>query len=555
VSVRQPGGAEVGYAYDEAGNRTAVVTPGGQTAYTYDAAHRLVALQDAAGRRTTFALDAEGNRTEVRYGNGVQILQSYDSRNRTAAIAHAIDGTPIGSYAYVRGPAGHIVREVDGEGRQREYRYDPSFRLLEERTIPPGGGPAASVRYTYDAAGNRLSRIDDGGETTYAYDANDRLSTVTAGSGSTVLTHDANGNVVARASGGTATAYEYDALNRLTRVVTPAGEATDFTYDGLDNRVRRSGPGGVTEFLVDPFGAGGLAQVLHETDSARGTTDYVYGGGLISQEREGAVAYHLQDTHGSTRRLTDSAGRVTDTYDFDAFGNLTGRTGTTPNAYLYTGQQLDGTLGLYYLRARYYDPALGRFLTMDPAPGDLLSPETLHRYVYATGDPINRQDPSGRTSLSEIQAVQVNQGILATQALPNFSLVMTRFVGQALTAPARNVVTKALSMIVELRPLMQAAPQVVNRVVLRETREVILSVVKNSRDRCLLVKAMPFAIHLIPEIAANLIGSGGPVGNPNAMQGLSSAGGTVVVIEVDQAAKQTARSIFATLQAEFCRGL
>jgi hypothetical protein len=66
---------------------------------------------------------------------------------------------------------------------------------------------------------------------------------------------------------------------------------------------------------------------------------------------------------------------------------------------------------------------------------------------------------------------------------------------------------------------------------------------------------MPFAIHLIPEIAANLIGSGGPVGNPNAMQGLSSAGGTVVVIEVDQAAKQTARSIFATLQAEFCRGL
>jgi RHS repeat-associated protein len=85
-----------------------------------------------------------------------------------------------------------------------------------------------------------------------------------------------------------------------------------------------------------------------------------------------------------------------DTYDYDAFGNKVNSTGTTPNNYLYRGEQYDPDLGLYYLRARYYNPMTGRFVSMDPENGIVTDPRTLHKYLYANGDPINRIDPTGR---------------------------------------------------------------------------------------------------------------------------------------------------------------
>jgi RHS repeat-associated protein len=72
------------------------------------------------------------------------------------------------------------------------------------------------------------------------------------------------------------------------------------------------------------------------------------------------------------------------------------RTGSTPNNYLYRGEQFDADLGLYYLRARYYSPITGRFLTRDPIGREILAPEKLHKYSYAGADPVNRSDPSGK---------------------------------------------------------------------------------------------------------------------------------------------------------------
>ena len=87
---------------------------------------------------------------------------------------------------------------------------------------------------------------------------------------------------------------------------------------------------------------------------------------------------------------------ATDTYEYDAFGNQITHTGTTPNNYLYRGEQWDPDLGLYYLRARYYNPLTGRFMSRDPNEGKRFHPETLHKYLYAGGDPANAVDPTGR---------------------------------------------------------------------------------------------------------------------------------------------------------------
>jgi RHS repeat-associated protein len=94
--------------------------------------------------------------------------------------------------------------------------------------------------------------------------------------------------------------------------------------------------------------------------------------------------------------LTNATGVVTDAYDYDAFGKKVNLTGTTPNEFLYRGEQYDPDLGLYYLRARYYNPATGRFLNRDPEDGNPVDPKTLHKYLYADGDPVNGLDPTGR---------------------------------------------------------------------------------------------------------------------------------------------------------------
>ena len=92
---------------------------------------------------------------------------------------------------------------------------------------------------------------------------------------------------------------------------------------------------------------------------------------------------------------------VTDTYDYDAFGNLISRFGTTPNNYLYSGERFDSDLGAYHLRERYYNPQRGRFLTIDPFAGFTDLPRTLHKYLYVGADPVNYIDPNGLTETTE----------------------------------------------------------------------------------------------------------------------------------------------------------
>ena len=88
---------------------------------------------------------------------------------------------------------------------------------------------------------------------------------------------------------------------------------------------------------------------------------------MLAQTRGGATSYSLLDGQGSVRALTNGSGGITDQYTYDAFGNLQSSSGSTTNPYRYTGQQFDSLTGLYDLRARYYDPTVGRFTSRDTA--------------------------------------------------------------------------------------------------------------------------------------------------------------------------------------------
>ncbi len=155
------------------------------------------------------------------------------------------------------------------------------------------------------------------------------------------------------------------------------------------------------------------AQVLQELESGTTTVDYSYGLDLISQSRGAETRFYQYDGLGSTRQLSDSTGTITDSYDYEAFGEGLNQTGTTENDYRFTGEQYDQGLGQYYLRARYYDPHTARFTQMDSWMGNNSDPQSLHKYLYAETDPVNNIDPTGKFSLGEGIGVIRTIGILA----------------------------------------------------------------------------------------------------------------------------------------------
>jgi RHS repeat-associated protein len=412
VVVRQPDGLEIRYAYDSVGNRTAVTTPAGTTRFAYDAANRVSTVDDAAGNRVAFTYNAVGKPTHVEYPGGLSSDFSYDNLNRLTQVLHHRHGTPVASYAYSLGLGGERLQVREGSGRQVDFSYDALGRLVRESVA--GGGPAATTEYSYDAVGNRVMRVGSAGVLAYSYDGNHRLTTA----GPATFAHDANGNLTARTVAGARTAYSYDVRGHLRQVTTPAGAVTRYSYDALGQRVQRVSPTATTNFLVDPADPSGLSQVLLESDgNGQTTTAYVQVGLVpLSQLHGGQTSFRLTDGQSSTRLLVDSSGSVTDTFTYDAFGNLDSRTGTTPSAFTFNGQEFDAASGFYNLRARQYDPLTGRFTSTDPFPGTEDLPVTLHPYLYARNDPVNFSDPSGETTLTEVMFVANAVLTLATTA-------------------------------------------------------------------------------------------------------------------------------------------
>ena len=176
---------------------------------------------------------------------------------------------------------------------------------------------------------------------------------------------------------------------------TIGADVVTYSYDHDWRRVAEDVNGTVTNYLWDEYSSYG--DILLEYNSAAVLNRYVYGADSLIAQTSPAVSYYLSDALGSTRLLTDATGTVTDTYTYDAFGEIDTQSGTSDNAYLYTGQRYDSLTDQYYLRARQYDPGLGRFLSRDPWPLDYQNPVELNRYVYAAANPVMWSDPSGYT--------------------------------------------------------------------------------------------------------------------------------------------------------------
>ncbi len=396
LSKQTPQGT-LDYTYDAAGNLASMNSSnadGVSINYTYDVINHLESVVDnrLATGTTSYNYDAIGNALSSTEANGVQSAYVYDMLNRLTQLTHSKAGT-LASYAYTLDQTGRRLSVTENNGRAVNYAYDALYRLTNETVT---GNPVASgngsVGYVYDAVGNRLSRISNLAailSATSAYDANDRLTTDS---------YDANGNT--RSASGRS--YTYDFENRIKSM---NNGAVRVVYDGDGNRVSKTVGAVTTTYLVDDLNPTGYSQVVEEVVDGNVQRIYTYGHRLISQRQQESgswqVSFYVLDGHGNVRMLTDGNGVVTDTYTYDAFGVLISSTGATRNNYLYYGQQYDPDLGIYYKRARYYSQDRGRFMTMDPYPGKLSRPHTLHKYSFTGADPVNKIDPCGKAETLE----------------------------------------------------------------------------------------------------------------------------------------------------------
>jgi RHS repeat-associated protein len=264
-------------------------------------------------------------------------------------------------------------------GITENYSYDALYELTQ---VTQGNTPTES--YTYDLVGNRLSSI---GVPLYNYNSSNELTSNSLGNS----TYDNNGNTLTDPSG---IQYTWDFENRLVQAVVPGtnGGTTAFKYDPFGRRIQKSGPLGLTNYVYDNDAT------IEELDGAGGILSrYTPGQGIdepLAQLHSGTTSYYNADGLGSITSLTNTSATAVATYGYDAFGNLSASTGSLTNPFRYTGREFDSETGLYYYRARYYDPISARFISEDPSGfggGDDF-------YVYTDENPATLNDPLGLQS-------------------------------------------------------------------------------------------------------------------------------------------------------------
>jgi len=256
------------------------------------------------------------------------------------------------------------------------YTYDPTYELTQVTQ-----GTNTTESYSYDPVGNRLSSL---GVASYAYNNSNELTSTPT----TTYTFDNNGNTLSKTDSTGTMTYAWDYENRLTSVtLSGSGGTVSFKYDPEGRRIYKSSSLGTSIFAYDGN------NIIEETNSSGAVVSRYSQGPKVDEPfaelHGGATNYYETDGLGSVTSLTNAAGAFAQTYAFDSFGKQTTSSGSATNAFHYTAREFDSETSLYYYRARYYDTQTGRFLSEDLIAADV------NYYRYVTNRPTLESDPSG----------------------------------------------------------------------------------------------------------------------------------------------------------------
>ena len=432
------------YSYDSAGNKSAFAVKVGDDTklslhYSYDGESKLTAVTDEKGSQVVgYSYDADGNLAERTVsGNNQTTTYTYDYQNRLTAMKNQTGRAGVISEYLLEYLANGQKSEetsdvMDKDGKKSHktatYTYDLLGRIQKETKTG-----SEDISYTYDCNNNRKEMRVGNKVTAYRYNKNDELlrtdtlNTGTEEDSVVIYKYDKNGNQLATVnrheipSDKKDSTYvdidvtlgdnrlnenvvnHYNALNQLTQTLTKNYKVS-FTYDAGGLRTSKTVNGEKTVFVWDgdqlvlELSGGGRVQRRYIRGNDRG-----YGGNLVYSDRgednasgrEDGKLYYVTDPHGNVVQLTDEKGEVVRTYEYDSFGNEVNPDNKDDNPFRYCGEYYDKETGEVYLRARYYQPGAGRFLTRDTYTGEEDDPLSLHLYTYCGNDGVNAWDPSG----------------------------------------------------------------------------------------------------------------------------------------------------------------
>lgn len=430
------------YQYDALGRVTSVSEDAGTTTYAYDALDRVTGVTGPTGN-VGYEYDNAGNLAQVTYPSGRTVDREYDAMGRLTNLSTSDVGTISFGWS-----ADGLLSNVDMPNSvDTDYEYDDAGRLatqstssasssvldldygytaaglLDSRTTTRAGGVPSTESVTWDAAGrmstissmvsalpvkytaaSAVTRTDDGSALTWATDRS--LESVTRGTEVTSFEADDLGRRTSATVGddaATTVSYSWDQLGQLTGI-SDASSSTDTDYSyalglRIGATVTRGSASATSPYQWDTVSA--VPLLLSD-----GTDEFIYGVGSspVAQvdSTTGGVTFLTADALGSTRAATDESGAVVGTWDYSAFGLVTAGSGGVADdgagvtRFLFAGEYRDDS-GLYYLRARFYDPATASFLSVDPAFGI-----SGCAYGYASGNPLQLVDPLGLFSLSSV---------------------------------------------------------------------------------------------------------------------------------------------------------
>jgi len=286
--------------------------------------------------------------------NSVSTLYAYDSLSHLTSVLHQLSGSTIDGAAYTLDNAGNRTAKTDElAGVTSNYSYDAIYELTG---VTQGSNTTES--YTFDPVGNRLSSL---GVSPYSYNTSNELTSTPTAS----YTFDYNGNTLTEVSSSGTTSFAWDFENRLTSVTLPgSGGTVTFKYDPFGRRIEKTTSSTTSVYAYD-------GDNLTEETSSTGTATARYAMGLHIDEPLAILTgtttdYYQADGLGSITSLSNSSGTNVETYAYDSFGNLTASSGSLTNRFRYAAREFDSETGLYYYRFRYFDSAAGRFLNEDP---------------------------------------------------------------------------------------------------------------------------------------------------------------------------------------------
>jgi len=388
------------YSYDAASNLINVHDDTGAVVTSrYDGLNRLASRDWSGGgldaARFDLVYDAAGRRTGLNRYSDLAATQgaggtawTYGANGDLDQITHrdALDAA-IASYDLEFDLASRLVRKED-HGNVHEYDYDDIGQLIEALH---DGQP--DENYVFDGAGNRTSSSQHGD----AYETATGNRTTTDGVFN--YAYDPLGNLATKTeiASGEVTTYTYDHRNRLTVVERRSQggivlSSTEFRYDLFNRRIAKITNGQALHTVYDGQHAWADYDAAGQVD-----TRYLFGprvDEIVARQRTGeGVVWYLADELGTVRDLVDSAGALLNHVEYDSFGRVMTQTNAAAgDRFLFTGREYDAELGLYYYRARYYDPSLGRFIAEDPSGFD---GNDANLYRYVGNSPLNGTDPTG----------------------------------------------------------------------------------------------------------------------------------------------------------------